>query len=320
MTDLPVCAVLDDYQNAALACADWSVLQGQVAVRRYSDSFESQAAAVRALADCTIIVAMRERTAFPQSLLQQLPNLRLLITTGMRNRSIDLNAARQAGVTVCGTRSGRGAVAELAWGGLLAFMRNIPDEAANLRAGGPWQLGLGRALEGRRLGVVGLGKQGARMARFGTAFGMDVCGWTRTDIATRAADLGITALPLDMLFESSDVITIQLALNDATRGIIGRDLLARMRPDGVLVNTSRGALIDEETLIAMLRDNRITGAVLDVFETEPLPADHPFRTLPNVLATPHIGYVTQENYAVYFRDVVEGIQAWLAGAPLRVLT
>lgn len=319
MLDHPICAILDDYQDAAFSSADWSALAGRVELRRIGAHLGDEDQVAAALADCSIIVAMRERTPFPASLLERLPGLRLLITTGMRNRSIDLSAARALGITVCGTTSERGSMAELAWAGLLALMRNLPAETESFRAGGPWQVGLGRSLEGKRLGIVGLGKQAARMAAFGKVFGMDVCGWTRTDPNARAAELGITALPLDTLFRKSDVITIQLALTEATRGFVTAELLCRMRPDAVLVNTARGPLVDEDALIRLLQDQRIAGAVLDVFCQEPLPPDHPFRRMTNVLATPHIGYVTQENYRAYYTDTVDNIIGWLDGTPRRVL-
>lgn len=320
MTDLPICAILDDYQDAAFASADWSVLDGRVRLRRYETHLGDEDAVAQALADCTVIVAMRERTPFPASLLRRLPRLKLLVTTGMRNRSIDLQAAADLGITVCGTGAAGNPAAELAWGGLLAFMRQLPEEVANFRAGGPWQTGLGRSLQHKRLGIVGLGKLGRQMARFGQAFGMEVCGWTRTDLAARAERLGIEPVDLPGLFASSDVVTIQLSLVDGTRGLVSADLLGRMRPDAVLVNTSRGPIVDEAALIAALEGQRIGGAVLDVFDQEPLPADHAYRRLTNVLATPHIGYVTQENYRVYYREAVDNVANWLEGRVLRALT
>lgn len=319
MSDQPICAILDDYQNVAFSSADWTTLDGHVTFRRYEKHLGDEDSVVKALADCAIIVAMRERTPFPSSLLNRLPKLQLLITTGMRNRSIDLVAAKSLNITVCGTRSERASAAELAWGGLLAFMRNIPVETDNLRKNGPWQVGLGRSLEGLQLGIVGLGKQGARMAAFGQAFGMHVVGWNRSGLQARAAELGIKAQPLDELFKSSDVISMQLALTADTRGFVTHEMLRLMRPDAVLVNSARGPLVDEAALIKALKSKRIGGAVLDVFDEEPLALDHPFRELPNVLATPHIGYVTQENYSTYFADVVDNLSGWLTGTPLRIL-
>ncbi|KZM50250.1 D-2-hydroxyacid dehydrogenase family protein [Labrenzia sp. OB1] len=320
MTDRPICAVLDDYQDVALTSADWSSLKDRVEIRRFDKHLGDENSVAADLADCTMIVAMRERTGFPESLLKRLPKLRLLVTTGMRNRSIDLAAAKKLNITVSGTGAAGNPAAELAWAGLLAYMRKLPEEVANFRAGGPWQTGLGRSLQGRKLGVVGLGKLGRRVVGFGQAFGMEVCAWTRTDLASRAEALNIEPVTLLELFRSSDVITVQLSLVPETEGLISADLLGAMKSDAVFVNTSRGPIADEETLIAALQDKRIGGAVLDVFGQEPLPDDHPYRRLPNVLATPHIGYVTEENYRVYYSDAVENILAWLDGTPLRELT
>ena len=320
MTTLPICAILDDYQNAALTSADWSAVSSFMELRRFDTHLGGPDDVVATLQGCSVVVAMRERTPFPAEVLSRLPDLRLLVTTGMRNRSIDLEAARKLGIVVCGTRGEASSASELAWAGLLAFMRQLPQEVANFRAGGPWQTGLGRSLQGLRLGIVGLGKQGRAVARFGQAFGMDVCGWTRQDLHARAAELGITALSLDALFATSDVVMIQLVLTDQTRGFVGRDLLARMKPDAVLVNTSRGPIVEEAALIDALAAQRIGGAVLDVYDAEPLPLDHAFRSLTNVLATPHVGYVTEQNYATYYTDAVEDILSWQAGRPLRALT
>lgn len=319
MPKLPICAILDDYQNAALSVADWSALDGRVELRRHGDHLGGEAEVAEALSGVEIVVAMRERTPFPASLFARLPDLKLLITTGARNRSIDLQAARAHGVTVCHTRSVGSPAAELAWAGMLAALRNIPDEVQNFREGGPWQRGLGRSASGRRLGLLGLGKLGAQCARFGQAFGMEVAGWTRTDLPARASALGVTPLDPPELFASSDVVMIHLSLVPQTRGFVTRELIGAMKPDALLVNTSRAPIVDEAALIEALEAGRIGGAVLDVFDPEPLPPDHPFRRLPNVLPTPHLGYVTEENYRVYFADAVENIVAWLDGAPLRVL-
>ncbi|MCO6383033.1 D-2-hydroxyacid dehydrogenase family protein [Oceanicola sp. 502str15] len=319
MSSLPVCAILDDYQNAALAVADWSALEGRVELRRFGAHLGGEEEVAAALQGVEVVVAMRERTPFPASLFARLPDLKQLITTGARNRSIDLEAARAHGVLVTHTRSAGNPAAELAWAGMLAALRNIPAEVQNFRDGGPWQQGLGRSADGKRLGILGLGKLGAKCARFGQAFGMKVAGWTRTDLPARAEALGIMPLPLEQLFETSDVVMIQMSLVPETRGFVTPELLALMKPDALLVNTSRGPIVDEPALIAALEAGRIGGAVLDVFGTEPLPQDHPFRRLTNVLPTPHIGYVTEENYRVYYADAVENIVAWLDGAPVRVM-
>ncbi|NMG39579.1 D-2-hydroxyacid dehydrogenase family protein [Chelativorans sp. ZYF759] len=315
------CAILDDYQDHALSAADWGSLKDRVEITRFDRHLGDEDAVAAALSEFEIVVAMRERTPFPATLLQRLPKLRLLVTTGMANAAIDLKAARARGIDVAGTRSSIGPAAELAWGLLLSLMREIPREIANLRAGGDqWQLSVGRDLKEKTLGVVGLGKLGSRVARYGKAFDMDVLGFTRTDAAARCAELGIGhAETLDELLERSDVVSLHLTLTAETRHIIGARELGLMKSDSVLINTSRGPLIDEAALIAALEKGQIGGAGLDVFDSEPLPADHPFRRLPNVLATPHLGYVTRDNFAIQFPEVVEDIATWLDGRPVRVL-
>jgi phosphoglycerate dehydrogenase-like enzyme len=278
-------------------------------------------AAARALADFDVIGIMRERTPFPRALFEKLPKLKLLVTTGMNNASIDMKAAERLGILVCGTRGVVGPAAELAWGLLLALVRNIPAEAAHLRAGGdPWQLSLGTGLQGKTLGVAGVGKLGRLVCGYGKAFGMDVIGWSRSLTPEKSREIGIGHAPtLDDLLERSHVVSLQLALTSETRGIIGRREIGLMRPGAILVNTARGPLVDERALIEALREGRLSGAALDVFDQEPLPADHPFRTLPNVVATPHTGYVTEETYRVFFGDAAHDIEAWLAGRPERAL-
>lgn len=320
MSIKPICAILDDYQKIALDMADWTILNKQISLRQYSTSFENEDHAANELADCTIIVAMRERTPFPESLLSRLPNLRLLVTTGGRNRSIDLAAAQRLGITVCGTRSSGNAAAEFTWATFMAFMRDIPRETANFRSAGEWQVGMGQQIRGKRLGIVGLGRVGKKMVDYAKAFDMDVCGWTRTDLVKRASALDIIPLSLNEVFETCDVITLHLSLTAQTRGMISHELMSRMKAKAIIINTSRGPIVDEAALINILERGQIGGAVLDVFNQEPLSSDHPFRTLPNVLATPHIGYVMQENYQVYYADAIEDISAWLSNAPLRLLT
>ncbi len=316
------CAILDDYQDAALAAADWPSLGDVVQVERFADHIRDRDELARQLAAFEVVVAMRERTVFDAGMLARLPKLKLLVTTGMVNASIDLDAAHRHGVTVCGTRGSVGPAAELAWGLLLAAMRNIPAENANFHAGGSrWQLGLGRDLMGRTLGVVGLGKLGQRVVRYGQAFGMDVIGWSKNVTQERCAALGIGfASTLHDLLGRADVVSLHLTLNEGTRGIIGASEFAVMKRDAVIVNTSRGPLIDEAALVQALRESRIGGAGLDTFDVEPLPAGNPLRGMPNVVATPHLGYVTAETYRIYYQDAVEDIAAWVAGAPVRVLT
>ncbi|MEV1167069.1 D-2-hydroxyacid dehydrogenase family protein [Nonomuraea sp. NPDC049784] len=310
------CAVLDDYQGVALGLADWS----RVRATSFRDHFGSQDELVAALHDYEIVVAMRERTPFPAELLSRLPNLRLLITTGMRNAAIDLHAARERGITVCGTGSSSTPPVELTWALILGLARHLLPEATAMRADGPWQSTLGTDLHGRTLGLLGLGKLGSRMAEIGRAFGMDVVAWSQNLTQERTDALGVRLAPgMDVLLSEADIVSIHLVLSDRTRGLIGERELSLMRPGAYLVNTSRGAIVDQKALVAALKAGRIAGAGLDVFETEPLPAGHELRTLPNVLATPHLGYVTELNYRTYFREAVEDIDAFLDGAPIRRL-
>lgn len=314
------CAILDDYQGVGPTMADWSGLLDRVKLRDLDATFEIRDALVDAIQDCEIVVLMRERTPFPADLFARLPRLKLLVTSGMRNAAIDLAAARAHGVTVCGTASHPEPPVELTWALILGLARHLVPEVQALRSGGPWQSSVGRDLAGRRLGLLGLGKTGARVARIGQAFGMRVSAWSQNLTADRAATEGVALAPsLEALLEDSDVVSIHLVLGDRTRGLVDAAALSRMRPDAYLINTSRAAIVDEAALIAALRENRIAGAGLDVFETEPLPPDSLWRRLPNVLATPHLGYVTERNYRTYFPEIVEDISAYLDGAPIRVL-
>ncbi|MEQ4714872.1 D-2-hydroxyacid dehydrogenase family protein [Nonomuraea sp. B19D2] len=308
--------MLDDYQGVALRLADWS----RVRATSFRDHFAGQDELVAAIHDCEIVVAMRERTPFPAEVLDRLPNLRLLITTGMRNASIDLDAARARGVTVCGTGSSSTPPVELTWALILGLTRHLLPEATALRTGGPWQSTLGTDLHGRTLGLLGLGKIGTRMAEIGQAFGMDVVAWSRHLTQERTDALGVRLAPgKEALLSEADIVSIHLVLSDRTRGLIGERELSLMRPGAYLVNTSRAGIVDQAALVAALKAGRIAGAGLDVFETEPLPASHELRTLPNVLATPHLGYVTELNYRTFFRGAVEDIDAFLDGAPIRRL-
>ncbi|MET9620088.1 D-2-hydroxyacid dehydrogenase family protein [Streptomyces sp. NPDC006464] len=314
------CAVLDDYQGVALASADWSALAGRVDVRVLREHLTDRDALVAALEDCEIVVVMRERTPMDAELLDRLPRLRLLVTSGMRNASIDLAAAARLGITVCGTTSSAEPPAELTWALILGLARHVRTEAQGLREGGPWQSTVGTDLAGRTLGLLGLGRIGSRVARVGLAFGMDVLAWSPHLTDERAAEHGVRrASDKRELMARSDVVSLHLVLSDRTRGIVGEDELRAMLPTARLVNTSRAGLVDGEALLRALREGWIAGAGLDVFATEPLPADDPLRTLPNVLALPHLGYVTEANYARFHGGAVEDIEAWLAGAPIREL-
>lgn len=310
--------MLDDYQGVALGAAPWGALGEDAGVQAFSDHLDDDDALVARLEAFDVVVAMRERTPFTRARLERLPNLRLLVTTGMRNVAIDVGAALERGVVVSGTGGVSTATAELTWALILALARRVPEEDRALRAGG-WQRTVGLDLAGRTLGVVGLGNQGAPVARIGSAFGMSVIAWSRSLTAERAAEHGAEAVERDVLLRESDVVTLHIPLSGRSRGLIGAAELALMKPTALLVNTSRGPIVDEAALAVALRDGTIAGAALDVFETEPLPAAHPLREAPNTVLTPHIGYVTAETYAVFYGEAVEDIAAWRAGAPVRVL-
>lgn len=314
------CAILDDYQNVALSYADWSSLSDRVETQVFSEHIADEDTLVKSLIDAEIVFIMRERTPFPASLFARLPQLKLLITSGMRNASVDLNAAKQHGVTVCGTGSGGSAPAELTWTLILGLARHLVSENNALRDNGPWQSSVGLGLQGKRLGLLGLGKIGQQMAHIGQAFGMHIVAWSPNLTAERAAEHNVElAASKEALLATSDVVSIHLVLSERSRGLLDAADLALMKPSALLINTSRAAIVDQPALIAALQHGKIGGAGLDVFEVEPLPASHPFRALPNVLATPHIGYVADVNYHIYFKEAVENIAAFLAGHPLRVL-
>lgn len=314
------CVILDDYPGVATSYADWSVLEG-IATQALREHLGDEDAVAAALSGVEVVVAMRERTPFPASLLQRLPDLRLLVTTGMRNASIDLDAARAAGVVVCGTSSLPTPPVELTWALVLGLARHLVPEVDALRRGGPWQSTVGADLAGATLGVVGLGKLGTRVAAVGKAFGMDVLAWSPHLTDERASAAGVRrAGALTDLLAASDVVTLHLVLSESTRGLVGERELAAMRPTAFLVNTSRAGLVDTEALAAALREGRIAGAGLDVFDEEPLPAGHPLRTMPRVLATPHLGYVTEGNLRTHYAEALADVVAWRAGEPVRVLT
>ena len=312
-------AVLDDYQYVAATYADWSQLPEPVEVVEFSAHIGDEDRLVAHLQPFDVVIAMRERTPFPRRVLERLPSLRLLVTTGMRNASIDVAAARELGVTVCGTGAHPSGTAELTWALILAVARHLPQEDASMRAGG-WQQSVGTDLAGGVLGVVGLGRLGSRVARVGLAFGMDVVAWSQHLTDERAAEVGVRrAAGLHDLLDDADVVTIHLQLSDRTHGLIGHAELARMKPTAILVNTSRGPIVDEAALVTALREGTIGGAGLDVFATEPLPRHHPLREMRRAVLTPHLGYVTEATYQVFYREAVEDVAAFLAGTPLRVL-
>jgi phosphoglycerate dehydrogenase-like enzyme len=314
----PRLSILDDYQRVALDCADWAAVQAEYDIDVVAEHLASADDLVERIGGSEVVVAMRERTPFPAPLFERLPALRLLVTTGMKNAAIDVAAARARGVTVCGTGNTGNAVPEITLGMMIALGRNFAAEDASMRRGG-WQHTVGTGLSGTTLGVVGLGRLGIPVARLAQAFGMRVTAWSPHLNAERAAEHGVVAVDKATLFAESDWITIHMPLSDRSRGLVGADDLARMKPGAFLVNTSRGPIVDEAALIEVLRAGRIGGAALDVYDTEPLPAHHPLRSMPNTLLLPHIGYVTRDVYRAWFGEVVEDVLAWRAGAPVRVL-
>jgi phosphoglycerate dehydrogenase-like enzyme len=311
-------AILDDYQNTALACADWTTIPGDPEIVVFGEHIATEDAIAQALADFDVVVAMRERTPMPASLIARLPKLRLLVTTGMRNLAIDMQAARARGVPVCGTALLPYAAFEHAWALILALTKRIPQEDRSMRAGG-WQAGVSDGLHGKTLGVLGLGKLGAKAARVAHAFDMQVIAWSQNLSDAQAAEHGATRVDKEAFFRESDIITIHLVLSDRTRALVGKHELALMKPTAMLVNTSRGPIVDEAALMDALDSGSIAGAGLDVFDREPLPAEHRLRSIPNTVLTGHTGYVMQENYALGYSQAIEDITAWLAGNPIRVL-
>ncbi|WP_031046039.1 D-2-hydroxyacid dehydrogenase family protein [Streptomyces sp. NRRL F-5650] len=314
------CAVLDDYQRVATQVADWSPVADAVDVVVHDTHYPDEDALAAALADVDIVVTLRERVPFPGSLIARLPRLQLIVASGMRNSVIDYAAADAHGVTVCGTASSSTPPVELTWALLLGLARGIVPEATGVREGGPWQQTLGADLHGRRLGLLGLGRIGSRVARVGLAFGMEVSAWSQNLTRERTDEAGVELAPSkEALLRTADFVSVHLALGERTRGLLGPAELALLKPSAYLVNTSRAAIVDQEALLTALHEGRIAGAGVDVFDTEPLPADHPMRTAPRLLATPHLGYVSRANYATYYGQAVEAIRAHLAGTPVRRL-
>ncbi|MGW0476035.1 D-2-hydroxyacid dehydrogenase family protein [Streptomyces coeruleorubidus] len=314
------CAVLDDFQRVATEVADWSPVADEVEVVSFDTHMDGEDALAAALADFDIVVTLRERVPFPGSLIARLPRLKLIVASGMRNSVIDYAAAEEHGVTVCGTTSSSTPPVELTWTLLLGLARGLVEESNALRSGGPWQSTVGADLSGSRLGLLGLGKIGSRVARVGLAFGMHVSAWSQNLTKERTDEIGVELAPSrEDLLAGSDFVSIHLALSDRTRGLLGPAELALLKPTAYLINTSRAAIVEQEALLAALHEGRIAGAGVDVFDIEPLPADHPMRTAPRLLATPHLGYVSRANYTTYYGQAVEGIRAFLAGAPVRRL-
>jgi phosphoglycerate dehydrogenase-like enzyme len=311
-------AILDDYQNVALSMADWDGLRPSLQIQTFRDTLKSEDAVAERLRDFEIVVAMRERTAFRRSLLERLPKLKLLVTTGMVNASIDKKAAAERGIIVSGTTSLRHPTAELTWGLMLALARNITREDAGMRQGA-WQTTVGISLHGKVLGILGLGELGSQVAVFGKAFMMDVIAWSENLTIEHADSLGVQRVEKEEFFRRADFLTIHAVLSKRTRGLVGPDELAAMKSTSYLINTSRGPIVEERALIAALETGKIAGAALDVYDQEPLPADHALRRLENVILTPHLGYVTDENYRAFYGEAAENVRAFLAGNPIRVL-
>lgn len=313
---MPKLAILDDYLNVVRASADWSDLPPDVEPTFFNRTLATVDEAAEALREFEILSLMRERMALPKALIERLPNLKLVITTGGRNRSIDVAACKERGIVVCGTRSADPApTIEIAWGLILAAARNLHREEALMRKGG-WQEKVGFSLHGKTLGIVGLGNLGQRMAGVGKAFGMETIAWSQNLTAERAAAVGVTRVEKDDLMARADVITIHLVLSERTRGLLGAREFGLMKKSAILVNTSRGPIVDEAAMIEALQGRRIHAACLDVYDVEPLPHDHVLRCLDNTVLSPHLGYVTQGNFRTYFADTIEAIRAWRAGAPV----
>jgi phosphoglycerate dehydrogenase-like enzyme len=313
------CAILDDYFDLTPRLADWSKIEDRVEVTTFNEPFASSEAAAGALKDFEIICAMRERTPFPRMLFEALPKLKLLITSGMRNAAIDQEAAKDHQVMLCGTQWGRDPTAALTMALILELTRHIGLENARMHAGERLQKFIGVEIEGRTLGVVGLGKLGAKVSGLAKAFGMNVIAWSPNLTPERCKEIGVRYATREELFETADIITVHMVLSQRSRGLVGQTDLARMKPTSYLVNTSRGPIVDEAALLEALRQRRIAGAAIDVFSVEPLPVDHPFRKLDNIVLTPHLGYVTEEGFRAHYGQMVEGIEAWFKGEPRRRL-
>ena len=313
-------AILDDYQNVALQFADWSAIAKDVQVKVFNAPLGDDNAVIKTLQGFAIVNMMRERTPFNRKVIEGLPDLKLLITTGARNNSIDLKACAEFGVTVCGTAGFGNPTAAIAVGLMLELTRHIGFENARMKAGAPWQVTVGHDLDGKTLGVLGLGKLGQRVAGVAKSLGMKVIAWSQNLTPEKAKESGTEYLSKEDLFRNADVISIHVVLSDRTRGLVRAKDLGLMKKTAYLINTSRGPIVEEKALIAALNSKSIAGAGLDVFDIEPLPTDHPFREMDNVVLTPHLGYVSEENYRTFYSGVVEDIRAWLDGKPVRMLT
>jgi phosphoglycerate dehydrogenase-like enzyme len=303
-------AILDDYQNVALSMADWSEVAARADITVFADHLADQDAVVERLAPFDVVCVMRERTPLPRNVIERLPRLKMIASTGPFNASIDVAAAKERGIYVSTTGGYIESTVELTWALILASARRIVDETLSVRGGG-WQTSVGYQLGGTVLGVLGLGRSGSRVARVGTAFGMDVIAWSTNLTREAAEQSGATYVARDELFSRADVLTIHLVLSERTRGLVGAAELGLMKPTALLVNTSRGPIVDEKALVEALQAGRLAGAGLDVFDTEPLPTDHALRSLHSVVATPHIGYVADRVYRTFYGEAATKIAAWL---------
>lgn len=304
-------AVLDDYQNVALSMADWSAVKEQADITVFNEAIGHPDKLVASLADYDVVCVMRERSPMSSYVLERLPKLKLIVSTGPRNASIDTAAAAKHGIEVLHTGYLPTPAVELAWALILGAARNLTEEVNSLRSGG-WQVSVGGGLYGKTLGILGFGNLGSAVAKVGQAFGMNVITWSKSLTSETAAEVGVEAVSKEQLFAQSDYLSVHLVLNDSTAGMVGINELNLMKRTAWLINTSRGPIVDETALIKVLEGRGIGGAALDVFDVEPLPADHPYRSLPNVLATPHVGYISRDQYEVFYGDTVKNILAWLS--------
>ena len=312
-------AILDDYQNVAMSFADWSPVAKDAEIKVFTKPFASEAEAIKALQGFAIVAGMRERTPFPRRVMEALPDLKLLITTGAKNNAFDVKACTERGITVCGTGTVGNPTTGIVFGLMLELTRKIGFENARMKAGEPWQVTIGQDLEGLTLGIVGLGKLGQRVATIAKAFGMKVIAWSQNLTPEKAKEAGVEFASREELFAKADFVTIHYQLGERSRGLITGADIARMKPSAYLINTARAPIVDQAALLKALQDRKIAGAGLDVFEVEPLPASHPYRKLDNVVITPHLGYVSEQNYRKYYPDIVEDIRAFLDGKPVRVI-
>lgn len=315
---MPKIAILDDYANAALSSADWSSLPDGFEPAVFTDNLVDHEPLVERLRDFEIVCAMRERTPFPGDVFRRLPNLKLFITSGMRNNAVDFKTAKEMGVVTCGTDSPGSSTVELTWALILGTMRNVAFDHMTMKQGG-WQERTGIAVSGKTLGIVGLGKLGGMVAEIAPKFGLDVIAWSPNLKQERCDELGVEKVSKEDLFSRADIVSIHMILSDRSRGLVTAEDFARMKPSAILVNTSRGAIVEQQALIDALTDGRIRAAAVDVYEQEPLPTDHPFRKIDNLLTTPHVGYVTEESYRTFYSQMVENIRAWIDGEPKRVI-